>query len=120
MRATTVAETTPRPSIARRILRSRISSAVAAAVVTASVAGGVAYAAIEPIDAEGTIHGCYNPASGALKLLTMPACPTKGYTTAIAWSYVQWGRLPELRGAMNAIQPVILVILGQALLAAPV
>jgi len=42
--------------------------------------------------------------------------PAALITTAIAWSYVQWGRLPELRGAMNAIQPVILVILGQALL----
>lgn len=52
-------------------------------------------------------------------LLVAGACfilPAALITTAIAWSYVHWGRLPELRGAMNAIQPVILVILGQALL----
>lgn len=77
---------TTRPSIARRILRSRMSAAITAAALTASVAGGVAYAATGPIDGEGTIHACYNAASGAMKLLTANSTCPKSASTPISWN----------------------------------
>ena len=41
--------------------------------------------------------------------------PASLITGVIAWSYVRWGTLPELRGVFNAVQPVILVVFLQAL-----
>jgi hypothetical protein len=58
-------------------------------VVSAAVAGGIAYATYSPqspIDANGAIHGCYNPKDGALELNVTGACPTKGDKKAITWN----------------------------------
>ncbi len=41
--------------------------------------------------------------------------PAALITGVIAWSYVRWGALPALRGVFNAVQPVILVVILQAL-----
>ena len=41
--------------------------------------------------------------------------PAALITGAIAWSYVRWGAVSELRGVFNAVQPVILVVILQAL-----
>ena len=41
----------------------------------------------------------------------LPAATLSG---VIAWSYVRWGALPELRGTLNAVQPVILIVILQA------
>jgi hypothetical protein len=70
------------------ILRSRVTVAVASAAFTAALVGGVAYAAAvaSPIDGAGVIHGCYNPSTGAVKLLTKPSCPTTGAKTPISWN----------------------------------
>lgn len=100
---------TTRPSIARRILRSRMSAAITAAAVTASVAGGVAYAATSPIDAEGTIHACYNATSGAMKLLTATSTCPKSASTPISWN--QQGAIgpqgaPGAPGAAGVAGPV--------------
>src|SRR5262249_22761959 len=72
----------------KKFLSSRIFVALAAVVVTALVVGGVAYAAKpppqNPLDANGNIHSCYNPKSGAVKLKTTAAC-AKNWTE-ISWS----------------------------------
>ena len=69
-----------------KVFRSRTAVAITTAIVTASVVGGIAYAASSPIDSGGVIHGCYNPTTGAVKLLTKTACPTTGLNTPISWN----------------------------------
>jgi hypothetical protein len=71
-----------------RTVRSRWFIAVVAALVGVVVAGGIAWAVStppqNPVDANGNIHACYNPKSGAVKLQTVPACSSK--QTPIAWT----------------------------------
>jgi hypothetical protein len=71
-----------------RTVRSRWFIAVIAALVSAVVVGGIAWAVStppqNPVDANGNIHACYNPKSGAMKLQTVSACSSK--QTPIAWT----------------------------------
>jgi chromate transporter len=41
--------------------------------------------------------------------------PAALMVTAIAWTYVRWGRLPAVGGALQGVKPVIIAVLGQAL-----
>jgi chromate transporter len=41
----------------------------------------------------------------------LPAATLSG---VLAWAYLRWGALPELRGTLNAVQPVILLVVLQA------
>jgi hypothetical protein len=59
------------------------------AAVAMAVAGGVAFASSSPVDPNGTVHGCYSPSSGAFKLQTSAACPSKGLTTPITFNTSQ-------------------------------
>ena len=40
--------------------------------------------------------------------------PAAVLTGGLAWAYLRWGRLPELRGILAGLQPVILLIITQA------
>ncbi len=69
-----------------RIVRSRVFVALGAVIVTAVVVGGTAWALQSPVDGTGTIHGCYNPASGAVKLNVQTSCPATGDAMPITWN----------------------------------
>jgi hypothetical protein len=69
-----------------KILRSRLFIAVVASTITALVVGGIAYAVQSPVDGNGVVHACYNPANGAVQLDVVGSCPKKGNTTPITWN----------------------------------
>lgn len=68
----------------QRALHSRILVACVASVVTAIVVGGIAWSVQSPVDANGVIHGCYQPSTGNLRLNVSGKCSGKD-NTPISW-----------------------------------
>jgi chromate transporter len=72
-----------------------------------------------PSSTEVAIYVGYRRA-GWRGLLVAGLCfilPAALMVTAIAWAYVRFGRLPAVGGALYGIKPVIIAIIGQALVA---
>ena len=70
-----------------------------------------------PSSTELAIHIGYNRA-GLAGLLVAGVCfilPAAFFVTAIAWAYMKFGRLPEVRGILYGVKPVVIAIIVQAL-----
>jgi hypothetical protein len=113
-----------------KVFRSRLFAACAASVVTAAIVGGAAWAAKtppqNPVDANGVVHACYNPANGSIELNVATACPAKGLSTPITWAGQQSPQTPSIKYAVkfgfstagcaaNQIQLVVIKEIGTPL-----
>jgi len=70
----------------RKLSRSRLVSASVMSSALLVLAGAVAFASIP--DSAGVIHGCYNKATGALRVIDTATDQCRPSETAISWNQV--------------------------------